>query len=71
VPTYRVRFYKKLLSSDGHGFKCLQRTIDVDAAPSPEDAIRSAWLDYDRATNGGARRYADVAEAEIVPPAQP
>ena len=29
--TYRVSFYKDLLSSDGHGFKCLQRQVDVQS----------------------------------------
>jgi hypothetical protein len=26
---YRVSFYKDLLNSDGHSFKCLQRQVDV------------------------------------------
>ena len=29
---YCVSFYKNLLSSDGHPFKCLQRQIDVNDA---------------------------------------
>ena len=32
---YRVRFFKTLLSSSGHPFKCLQQQIDV---PEAEDA---------------------------------
>ena len=28
---YRVSFYKTLLNSDGHSFKCLQRQIDVQS----------------------------------------
>ncbi len=28
---YRVLFYKNLLNSDGHNFKCLQRRIDVES----------------------------------------
>ena len=27
--SYRVSFYKDLLNSDGHSFKCLQRQVDV------------------------------------------
>ena len=27
--SYRVAFYKDLLNSDGHSFKCLQRQVDV------------------------------------------
>jgi hypothetical protein len=26
---YRVTFFKNLLSSDGHPFKCIQRAIDI------------------------------------------
>lgn len=29
--SYRVFFYKNLLNSDGHNFKCLQRQIDVES----------------------------------------
>lgn len=28
---YRVSFYKDLLNSDGHSFKCLQRQVDVES----------------------------------------
>jgi hypothetical protein len=28
---YRVSFYKDLLNSDGHNFKCLQRQIDIES----------------------------------------
>lgn len=28
---YRVSFYKDLLNSSGHSFRCLQRQIDVDS----------------------------------------
>ena len=36
--SYRVSFYKDLLNSDGHGFKCLQRQIDVESN-SPSQAV--------------------------------
>jgi hypothetical protein len=29
--SYRVSFYKNLLNSSGHSFKCLQRQIDVQS----------------------------------------
>jgi hypothetical protein len=29
--SYRVSFYKDLLNSDGHNFKCLQRQVDVQS----------------------------------------
>jgi hypothetical protein len=38
---YRVSFYKDLLNSDGHRFKCLQRQIDV-RADGPSQALVSA-----------------------------
>jgi hypothetical protein len=34
MSTYHVSFFKYLLSSDGHPFKCLQRRIDVNDAES-------------------------------------
>jgi hypothetical protein len=35
---YRVSFYKDLLNSDGHNFKCLQRQIDV-VSDNPSQAL--------------------------------
>jgi hypothetical protein len=40
MTTFRVSYYKILQSSDGHPFKCLQKTIDVDAA-NPIAALTS------------------------------
>lgn len=40
---YRVNFYKTLLSSQGHNFKCLQREIDV-RSDSPSGALRLAQI---------------------------
>ncbi len=39
---YLVRFYKNLLSSDGHPFKCLQTQIDIKDAKDPAQAGRLA-----------------------------
>ena len=39
---YQIKFYKHLLSSDGHPFKVLQRMIPVDQSNSSDDAIRVA-----------------------------
>src|SRR5436190_6967567 len=33
---YRVAFFKHLLSSDGHPFKCLQHTVEVRRAKNAE-----------------------------------
>ena len=38
MSTYHVSFFKYLLSSDGHPFKCLQRRIDVNDAESAAQA---------------------------------
>jgi hypothetical protein len=39
--SYRVSFYKDLLNSSGHSFKCLQRQIDVQS-DSPSQALMLA-----------------------------
>ncbi len=39
--SYRVSFYKDLLNSDGHRFKCLQREVDVES-DGPSQALLSA-----------------------------
>jgi len=39
--SYRVSFYKDLLNSDGHGFKCLQREVDVQS-DGPSEALELA-----------------------------
>jgi hypothetical protein len=36
--SYRVSFYKDLLNSSGHSFKCLQRQIDVQS-DGPSQAL--------------------------------
>jgi hypothetical protein len=52
MTTFHVSYYKILQSSDGHSFKCLQRTVDVDAA-NPIAALTSiekngfSLADYD------------------------
>ena len=42
MSTYYVSFFKNLLSSDGHPFKCLQQRIDVGDAESVAQAAQSA-----------------------------
>jgi hypothetical protein len=41
MTNYRVSFYKDLLNSDGHSFKCLQRMVDVET-DSPSQALLTA-----------------------------
>ena len=46
---YRVSFYKDLLNSDGHSFKCLQRQIDVQSdGPSQALVLAERLVDNDR-----------------------
>jgi hypothetical protein len=47
--SYRVSFYKDLLNSDGHSFKCLQRQIDVKSdGPSRALVLAEQQIDNDR-----------------------
>jgi hypothetical protein len=39
---YRVSFFKDLVSSDGHRFRCLQQEIDIRNSDSSAEAAESA-----------------------------
>ena len=41
---YRVSFYKDLLNSDGHNFKCLQHQIDVQSNDPSEALVMAEQL---------------------------
>ena len=46
---YRVFFYKDLLNSDGHSFKCLQRQVDVQSdGPSKALVLAERLVDNER-----------------------
>src|SRR5262249_28336498 len=45
---YHVAFFKHLLSSDGHQFKCLQCVIKIRHARNAERAIKAAEHRYER-----------------------
>ena len=46
---YRVSFYKDLLNSDGHSFKCLQRQVDVRSdGPSQALVLAERLVDNER-----------------------
>ena len=46
---YRVSFYKYLLNSDGHSFKCLQRQVDVQSdGPSQAMVLAERLVDNER-----------------------
>jgi hypothetical protein len=48
LPTYRVKFLNKLLSSDGHPVSAVQRIIRIDQADTPEDACCKAQEQFCR-----------------------
>jgi hypothetical protein len=45
---YRVSFFKHLLSSDGHPFKCLQQQLDIPDAESAQKAVDSATRQFEK-----------------------
>ena len=46
---YRVSFYKDLLNSDGHSFKCLQHQVDVESdGPSQALVLAERLIDNER-----------------------
>ena len=46
---YRVSFYKDLLNSDGHSFKCLQHQVDVQSeGPSQAMVLAERLIDNER-----------------------
>jgi hypothetical protein len=61
---YQIKFYKKLLSSDGHPFKVLQRVVSVSQSDTCEDAVRIAQQKFAGLENvGDWRLHADFFEA--------
>jgi hypothetical protein len=62
---YRVAFFKHLLSSDGHQFKCLQHVIEIRHARNAERALKAAEHRYERLCHvPDWRLYADTFELE-------
>ena len=45
---YRVTFFKDLLSSDGHQFRCPQATIEIRRARSADRAVQAAERRFER-----------------------
>jgi hypothetical protein len=67
MPSYRVTFFKDLLSSDGHQFKCPQRTIEIRRSKDYDRAIAAAKRRYQRLTRiPDWKRRADWFEIEKV-----
>jgi hypothetical protein len=62
MSAYHVSFFKNLLSSDGHPFKCLQRRIDVTDAESPAQAAQSASKAFEALYGCPWKLHADSIE---------
>jgi len=64
---YQIKFFKNVLSSDGHPFKVLQRVVSVSQSHtcnSCEDAVRIAQQRFAGLENiGDWRLHADFFEA--------
>ena len=64
---YRVSYYKNLLSSDGHQFKCLQKQFDLPNVESAEKAQEIAARQSESLLGlHSLRWFADVIEVERV-----
>jgi hypothetical protein len=62
---YRVSFFKHLLSSDGHPFRCLQQTVEVRRARDPGRAMKAAKRRYERLFQiPDWRLHADIVELQ-------
>ena len=48
MTSYRVSFFKYVLSSDGHPFKCLQQVIEIRRAKSADRAVQAAERQYEK-----------------------
>jgi hypothetical protein len=65
--TYHVSFFKNLLSSDGHPFKCLQQRIDITDAESAAQAAESASRAFEALYGCPWKLHADSIEVNVDP----
>jgi hypothetical protein len=65
MASYHVKFFKVLLSSEGHQFKVLQRKIAIRRSKSPQRAEKAAQRRFERAEHvRDWRLHADMIEME-------
>lgn len=64
---YRVSFFKNLLSSDGHQFKCLQSQVDVGNSDGATQAAELASQQFARLH--GLKDWKQMADSFEVEPA--
>jgi hypothetical protein len=61
--SYRVSFFKDLISSDGHQFRCLQQNIVIRRARNDDRAVEAAKRRFQRLCHvADWRFYADGFE---------
>jgi hypothetical protein len=66
---YRVSFFKNLLSSSGHQFKCLQQQIGTPQMDSADHARESATREFEHLRGTlDWRLFADSVEIESAKP---
>jgi hypothetical protein len=64
--SYRVIFFKNLLSTDGHQFRCLQQSIVIRRARSVERAVEAAKRRFERVCHAvDWKLHADGVELEV------
>jgi len=68
MSAYHVSFFKNLLNSDGHPFKCLQRRIDVSDAESTAQAAESASRAFEALYGCPWKLHADSIEVIAADP---
>jgi hypothetical protein len=67
MTSYHVTFFKNLVNSNGHQFKCSQGSIDIRRARSDQRALQAAQLRFQRAkTISNWTLYADVVELDVL-----
>jgi hypothetical protein len=65
MSAYHVSFFKNLLSSDGHPFKCLQQQVYVPESENAAQAAGSASQQFEKLHGfRDWRLYADSIEVE-------
>jgi hypothetical protein len=65
MTSYRVTFFKDLLNSDGHNFKCPQCTVEIRRARNAERAVEAAKRRFERLRQiHDWKSYADYFELE-------
>jgi hypothetical protein len=65
MAVYHVKFFKNLLSSEGHPFKVLQRLVNVRRSKTPERAAEAAQHRFERAEHvRNWKLHADTMEVE-------